>query len=212
MLRKQLQDTSSRIPKYKFKLKSRRDKLEAKELELAEATTKLRNLEEKEEFHKYEFAASKLQMEEEKRKLLVDRNEVFEKLKTIYYSLSQSPSNDIEDLFTQKHESVSLVDLLDNLFVKLEMERSNQERETSQQYEEKLVRIKTGTVDVNTKLDILRKDSLSLEEQLKQIKQENSSLYEVIAEKDNTIQVLNRLLEDDSFFDEDDLSETTVMV
>ncbi|EFC43932.1 predicted protein [Naegleria gruberi] len=180
MLRKQLQEASSRIPKYKVKLRSKTDRLDSKELELIEARTLIRNLEEKEEFHKHEYDASKQLYSEEKSKMLEDRKEIFNKLKSIYYSLSLTPSKEIEEIFAQDHEMISIVDLLDNIFVKLELERSNQEKEIQRNHQDRLASIKEGTEEVSSKLDILKRDNI--------------------------------LLEDDSFFNEEDLSETSVMV
>lgn len=188
-LRKQLQETSSLVTKYKLKLKSKTEKIEEQENELHEKSMKIEQLQE--EMKAAELLARQSTSQFEKANL--ERQELVNKITAVYLSFK---SADSATLCNNDNESV--VKMIDELMCMMDQERSRFQQ-IEQKFQNTNLIVQEATKELQTKLDSLSKDSSSLVEHLKHLKEENEKQIQQLIEKENTIRTLKSTPNDEDY-------------
>ncbi|KAG2388713.1 hypothetical protein C9374_000152 [Naegleria lovaniensis] len=188
-LRKQLQETSSLVTKYKLKLKSKTEKIEEQQVYITEKNKTIEQLQEEVKAVESLLRQSMLQCEKEK----LEREELVNKISSVYLSFNGQDST-----VPSNNDNTSVIKMIDELLSITDMERSKIQQ-LEQKYQNTNIVLHETTKELQTKLDSASKDTISLIEHLKHAKEENEHFKELITEKENTIRMLKSIPTDEDY-------------
>ncbi|KAL9645841.1 hypothetical protein ABK040_003573 [Willaertia magna] len=178
-LRKQLQETTSRISKYKTKLKIRRLKIQEREIESRGISMKYNILNQT-----YE-------------QLLQERKDLIIKLKDLYNILIKSNNRYSKDISVNNEElnfdnPLNGIKLIDGLLLKLDMNLQSNKIENIKidtKYEETLRNMRIKMMELNNKITQSKGQMKILIDQLKQLKLQNEELSNQLEQrKDSNVE------------------------